>query len=54
MMGGLRAAMGYLGCKSIAELKANATFVEISNSGMKESHVHDVGIVKEAPNYRVE
>jgi IMP dehydrogenase len=54
LMGGLRAAMGYLGCGSIEEVRARAEFVEISAAGMRESHVHDVQIVKEAPNYRVE
>jgi IMP dehydrogenase len=46
--------MGYLGCGSIEEVRARAEFVEISAAGMRESHVHDVQIVKEAPNYRVE
>jgi IMP dehydrogenase len=54
LMGGLRAAMGYLGCGSIDEVRMRAEFVEISAAGMRESHVHDVQIVKEAPNYRVE
>jgi len=54
LMGGLRASMGYLGCGSIADVRARAEFVEISAAGMRESHVHDVQIVKEAPNYRVE
>jgi IMP dehydrogenase len=54
LMGGLRASMGYLGCSSIAEVRTRAEFVEISAAGMRESHVHDVQIVKEAPNYRVE
>ncbi len=54
LMGGLRAAMGYCGCATIAELSANAEFVEITTAGIRESHVHDVQIVKEAPNYRVE
>ena len=54
LMGGLRASMGYIGCKSIIDMKKKAVFVEISNSGIRESHVHDVGIVKEAPNYRVD
>jgi IMP dehydrogenase len=51
LMGGLRSSMGYLGCKSIAEMHANAEFVEITSAGMRESHVHDVQITKEAPNY---
>jgi IMP dehydrogenase len=54
LMGGLRAAMGYCGCTTIDELRARAEFVEITSAGMRESHVHDVQIVKEAPNYRVE
>jgi IMP dehydrogenase len=54
LMGGLRAAMGYLGCGSIDAVRTRAQFVEISAAGMRESHVHDVQIVKEAPNYRVE
>jgi IMP dehydrogenase len=54
LMGGLRAAMGYCGCKTIDDLRTRAEFVEITSAGMRESHVHDVQIVKEAPNYRVE
>jgi len=54
MAGGLRAAMGYCGCASIAELHAQAEFVEITTAGVRESHVHDVQITKEAPNYRAE
>jgi IMP dehydrogenase len=54
LMGGLRSSMGYLGAPTIAEMHAKAEFVEISNSGVRESHVHDVQITKEAPNYRVE
>jgi IMP dehydrogenase len=54
MAGGLRAAMHYCGCTSIAEMHAKAEFVEISSAGMRESHVHDVQITKEAPNYRAE
>ncbi|MEO8305354.1 MAG: IMP dehydrogenase [Betaproteobacteria bacterium] len=54
LMGGLRAAMGYCGCRTIDELRTRADFVEITSAGMRESHVHDVQIVKEAPNYRVE
>ena len=52
LMGGLRAAMGYCGCPTIEELRTRAEFVEITSAGMRESHVHDVQIVKEAPNYR--
>ena len=54
LIGGLRSSMGYLGCGAISQIHDGASFVEISSSGMKESHVHDVQIVKEAPNYRVE
>lgn len=53
MMGGLRAAMGYTGCASIEEMRNRPSFVKISGAGVKESHVHDVSITKEAPNYRV-
>lgn len=52
MLGGLRSGMGYCGCKTIEDLKTKARFVIISNNGLKESHPHDVTIVKEAPNYR--
>ena len=54
LMGGLRSSMGYLGCKTIDEVHAKAEFVEISSAGIRESHVHDVQITKEAPNYHVE
>jgi len=54
MVGGLRASMGYTGCQSIEELRTKTTFVKITSAGIKESHVHDVAITKEAPNYRVE
>lgn len=53
MMGGLRAAMGYTGCATIDEMRSRPMFVRISGAGVKESHVHDVSITKEAPNYRV-
>ncbi|MDR0634785.1 MAG: IMP dehydrogenase [Azoarcus sp.] len=53
LIGGLRAAMGYLGCENIAAMHARARFVEISSAGMRESHVHDVQITKEAPNYQI-
>ena len=52
--GGLRASMGYCGCQSLDELRTRAQFVEITSAGIRESHVHDVQIVKEAPNYRGE
>ncbi len=54
LVGGLRAGMGYTGCKSISELQQNAKFVRITSAGLRESHVHDVIITKEAPNYRLE
>ena len=54
MAGGLRASMHYCGCASIADMHDKAEFVEISSAGMRESHVHDVQITKEAPNYRME
>ena len=52
LIGGLRQSMGYVGCKNIQEMKENSKFVEITNAGMTESHVHDVQITKEAPNYQ--
>jgi len=54
LVGGLRAGMGYTGCRNISELQNNARFVRITSAGLRESHVHDVIITKEAPNYRVE
>ncbi|MBC7978898.1 MAG: IMP dehydrogenase [Myxococcales bacterium] len=54
LIGGLRSSMGYLGCATISELHTKAKFVRISSAGLRESHVHDVIITKEAPNYRVE
>lgn len=54
MIGGIKAGMGYLGASNISELQKHAKFVKISASGLKESHVHDVIITKEAPNYRIE
>jgi IMP dehydrogenase len=54
LVGGLRSAMGYVGCATIDDLRTKARFVKISASGLRESHVHDVIITKEAPNYRVE
>jgi IMP dehydrogenase len=53
LMGGLQSSMGYLGCSDIEDVRARAEFVEITTAGIRESHVHDVQIVKEAPNYRV-
>ena len=54
LMGGVRASMGYLGCGTIEEVRSKAEFVEITSAGIRESHVHDVQITKEAPNYRSE
>ncbi|GAB3628597.1 IMP dehydrogenase [Pandoraea terrae] len=54
LTGGVRSSMGYLGCATIADLHEKAQFVEITSAGMRESHVHDVQIMKEAPNYHVE
>jgi IMP dehydrogenase len=54
LTGGLRSSMGYCGCASIDEMRTRAQFVEITAAGMRESHVHDVRITKEAPNYRLE
>ena len=54
LLGGVRASMGYTGCATIDELRTRTQFVEITAAGIRESHVHDVQIVKEAPNYRVE
>ena len=54
LMGGLRSSMGYLGCASIADMHAKAEFVEITAAGIRESHVHDVQITKEAPNYHID
>jgi IMP dehydrogenase len=53
LLGGLRASMGYLGCATVEEMYKYAEFVEITAAGIKESHVHDVQIVKEAPNYNI-
>jgi IMP dehydrogenase len=54
LMGGLRSGMGYTGCKTIKELQENGQFMRITNAGLRESHVHDVNITHEAPNYRIE
>ncbi|MDH3287042.1 MAG: IMP dehydrogenase [Betaproteobacteria bacterium] len=54
LIGGLRASMGYLGCSSVEQVRTKAEFIEITMAGVRESHVHDVQIVKEAPNYRIE
>ncbi|HET7061021.1 MAG TPA: IMP dehydrogenase [Nitrosospira sp.] len=54
LIGGLRSGMGYVGCSTIDEMRAKAEFIEITSAGMRESHVHNVQITKEAPNYHVE
>ena len=54
LTGGIRSSMGYLGCKTIIELHEKANFVEITSAGVRESHVHDVKITKEAPNYHID
>jgi len=54
MLGGLRAAMGYTGCKDIEEFRTKPQFLRVSSAGMRESHVHDVQITKEPPNYRID
>jgi IMP dehydrogenase len=54
LVGGLRSGMGYTGCKNIAELRQKARFIRISAAGLRESHVHDVIVEKEAPNYRID
>jgi IMP dehydrogenase len=54
MVGGLKAGMGYSGCRTIEELQAKARFIRISPAGLKESHVHDVAIIREAPNYSLD
>ncbi|STY29132.1 IMP dehydrogenase [Legionella wadsworthii] len=54
LLGGLRSCMGYTGCEDITQLHTKAEFVQVTNAGMKESHVHDVSITKQAPNYQVD
>lgn len=54
LTGGLRAAMGYVGCTAVAEMHSKPQFVRVTNAGVRESHVHDVAITKEAPNYRLD
>ena len=54
LMGGLRASMGYTGCSSIDEMRTKPMFVRVTSAGMRESHVHDVAITREAPNYRID
>jgi IMP dehydrogenase len=53
LVGGLRAAMGYTGCATVEEMRRNCRFVKITSAGLRESHVHDVQITRESPNYRV-
>jgi IMP dehydrogenase len=53
LLGGVRSSMGYVGCRTIEELRTRPEFVKVTNAGMAESHVHDVTITKEAPNYQV-
>ena len=52
LLGGIRASLGYCGSKDIIELKKKAEFIQITGSGIKESHPHDINITKESPNYR--
>jgi IMP dehydrogenase len=54
LIGGIRSGMGYVGCRTIPELHEKAKFVRITSSGLKESHVHNIIITKESPNYQVE
>jgi IMP dehydrogenase len=53
LVGGLKAAMGYTGCPTIGDLQSNARFLKITNAGLRESHVHDITVTHEAPNYRI-
>ncbi|MEM9122194.1 MAG: IMP dehydrogenase, partial [Pseudomonadota bacterium] len=53
LVGGLRAAMGYTGCRTIEAFQKETSFVKITNAGLRESHVHDVSIMREAPNYKL-
>ena len=54
LMGGLRSAMGYTGCHNLEEMRTKPEFVRVTAAGMRESHVHDVTITREAPNYRID
>ena len=54
LLGGIRSSMGYVGCKDIDCMRTKPGFVRVTSAGMRESHVHDVTITKEAPNYRTE
>jgi IMP dehydrogenase len=51
MVGGVRSSMGYTGCETLDKMRKSASFVQVTSAGMVESHVHDVSITKEAPNY---
>ena len=53
LVGGLRAAMGYTGCRDIEQMRERLAFVRITNAGLRESHAHDVTITRESPNYRM-
>jgi IMP dehydrogenase len=54
LVGGLKAGMGYTGCRTIQELRKKPRFIKVTHAGLREGHVHDVIITKEAPNYRIE
>src|SRR5258705_7874770 len=54
LVGGLRAGMGYCGCQTIPDMQEKATFLRVTSAGLRESHLHDVIITKEAPNYQLE
>jgi IMP dehydrogenase len=54
LVGGLRSGMGYCGCRTIADMQKKARFIQLTQAGLRESHVHDVIITREAPNYRTE
>jgi IMP dehydrogenase len=54
LAGGVQAGLGYTGCRSINDLHRNAEFLQVTSSGIRESHVHDVQIMKEAPNYQID
>ena len=54
LLGGIQATMGYTGSRTLDELRENAIFVRLTHAGMRESHVHDVSITKESPNYRID
>ena len=54
LTGGIRSGMGYVGCRTIREMQEKSRFIRITNLGLRESHVHDVVVTKEAPNYRLE